>query len=104
MAIHRSGLIDQNDQSNPSPVVQSPVFWGETRGTDLKDTRTNVWSQDAAIANPRALFDAVLSHGAQRVRLPNSADIVLTLEQTDKEAENSLKALLKRPDYPEGTE
>lgn len=70
----------------------------------MKNKRSNVWTEAEAAENPRALFEAVLSKGSQRVRMPNMADIVLTLEQTDEEAKNSLAALLKRPNYPEGTE
>lgn len=61
-----------------------------------------MWTELEAVENPRALFEAVLSEGPQRVRMPNLADIILTLEQTDEDAEKSLSALLKRPDYPEG--
>lgn len=53
---------------------------------------------------PRELFEAVLSDGPQRIRLPNQADIILTLEQTDEDAEKSLATLLTRPDYPEGAD
>lgn len=70
----------------------------------MKDARSNVWTEAEAAENPRALFEAVLSEGPQRVRMPNLADIVLTLEQTHEDAERSLAALLKRPNYPEGTE
>lgn len=66
--------------------------------------QSNVWTEAEAAENPRALFEAVVARGSQRIRLPNMADIVLTLEQTDEDAENSLAALLKRPNYPEGTE
>lgn len=63
-----------------------------------------MWTEAEAVANPGKLFEAVLSDGPQRVRMPNQADIVLTLDQTDEDAEKSLSALLKRPDYPEGTD
>ena len=66
----------------------------------MKDNRSNVWTQAEAVENPRALFDAVRSGKPQRVRMPDLADIVLTLEQTDEDAEKSLAALLRRPDYP----
>lgn len=70
----------------------------------LKRSRQHMWTEAEAVANPRKLFEAVLSDGPQRVRLPNQADIILTLEQTDQDAEKSLAALLKRPDYPEGSD
>lgn len=69
----------------------------------MKDTEKNVWTEAEAVENPRALLDAVRSGKSQRVRMPDLADIVLTLEQTDQDAEQSLAALLKRPNYPEGT-
>jgi len=67
----------------------------------LKDSRSNIWTEAEAIENPRELFAAVLAGKPQRVRMPNLADILLTLEQTDADAERSLAALLKRPDYPD---
>lgn len=70
----------------------------------MKNERSNVWTEAEAAENPRALFQAVLSEGPQRVRMTSMADIILTLEQTDEDAKNSLAALLKRPNYPEGTE
>lgn len=70
----------------------------------MKDARSNVWTKAEAIENPRALIDAVVSAGPQRIRLPNLADIVLTMEQSDEDAEKSLAALLKRPNYPDGME
>lgn len=70
----------------------------------LKRSRQHVWTEAEAVANPRKLFEAVLSDGPQRVRLLNEADIILTLEKTDEDAEKSLGALLKRPDYSEGTD
>lgn len=70
----------------------------------MKDARSNVWTEAEAIENVRALFDAVRSGKPQRVRMPDLADIVLTLEQTDADADKSLAALLRRPKYPEGTD
>ncbi|QLH71655.1 hypothetical protein [Rhodopseudomonas palustris] len=61
-----------------------------------------MWTEAEAVANPRKLFAAVVSDGPQRVRLPNQADIILVLEQTNEDAEKSLSALIKRPNYPEG--
>ena len=63
-----------------------------------------MWTEAEAIEDPRALFEAVRSGKPQRVRRQDLADIVLTLEQTDEDAEKSLAALLKRPDYPDGIE
>lgn len=63
-----------------------------------------MWTEAEAVANPRKLFEAVLSDGPQRVRMPSLADIILTLEQTEEDAEKSLAALLKRPDYLDGTD
>lgn len=70
----------------------------------MKEARSNVWTEAEAVENPRALFEAVLSAGPQRVRMPNLADIILTLEQTDEDAERSLAALLKRPNFPDSTD
>lgn len=70
----------------------------------MREDRSNVWTEAEAAADPRGLFAAVLSSGPQRVRMPNLADIVLTLDQTDEDAEKSLAALLKRPNFREESE
>lgn len=66
---------------------------------DLKDPRSSVWTKSEAVENAEELFAAVLAGRPQRVRMPNMSHILLTLEQTDEDAERSLKALLERPDY-----
>jgi hypothetical protein len=63
-----------------------------------------VWTEAEAAENPRELFAAVAAGRPQRVRMPNLADIILTLEQTDEDADMSLAALLKRPNHPPAEE
>lgn len=70
----------------------------------MKNARSNVWTEAEAVENPRALFAAARAGKPQRVRMPDLADLVLTLEQSDEDAERSLAALLKRPSYPKDIE
>lgn len=65
----------------------------------LKDPRSNVWTEAEAAENPYELFAAVAAGKPQRVRMPNMADILLTLEQTEEDAKRSLAALQRRPNY-----
>ena len=55
----------------------------------LNDHRSVVWTETEALEKTRELFDAVLTGVPQRVRMPDLTEILLTLAQTDDDANRS---------------
>lgn len=66
----------------------------------LNDHRSAIWTEAEALEKTRELFNAVLTGVPQRVRMPDMTEILLTVEQTDGDADRSHAFLAQGPKLP----